>query len=172
MRTTLIVDGYNVINAWAELIDLKDCELSQARDKLAEILANFGAYKDYEVIIVYDAYAISGDIVREENLYGLAIYYTAEGETADSYIERTAYNLVRDRKRVFVVTSDWAQQMTILGAGAYRKSARELREEVKIAHKEMNGQYTKNIITCKRQELGDRIDSAIAKKLDDMRKGK
>ena len=51
MSTVLLVDGYNVINAWPELVALKD-NLEHARDKLVDILAGYGAYKDYKVLVV------------------------------------------------------------------------------------------------------------------------
>jgi len=54
MNAALIVDGYNVINAWAELIKLKDQSLEHARDKLVEMMAGYGAYKGYRVTVVYD----------------------------------------------------------------------------------------------------------------------
>ena len=55
--------------------------------------------------------------------------YTKEAETADMYIERTTYQLSRDN-RVRVATSDGLEQMIILGHGAVRMSAVELKYEV------------------------------------------
>ncbi|MGL5512691.1 MAG: NYN domain-containing protein, partial [Sporomusa sp.] len=56
----LIVDGYNVINAWPELIEAKD-NLEYARDKLVDILSEYGAYKGFKmIIIVFDAHMVAG----------------------------------------------------------------------------------------------------------------
>jgi len=64
--------------------------------------------------------------MRQGDLY---IVYTKEAETADSYIERTTYELGK-RHRVRVATSDNAEQMIILGHGALRLSARQLHDEI------------------------------------------
>ena len=40
----LIVDGYNIIGAWPELVGLKKVSLANARDRLIEILADFQGY--------------------------------------------------------------------------------------------------------------------------------
>ncbi|RKJ19121.1 hypothetical protein D7X33_45850, partial [Butyricicoccus sp. 1XD8-22] len=37
----LIVDGYNMIGAWPELVQLKQKDLAEARDRLIEILAEY-----------------------------------------------------------------------------------------------------------------------------------
>ena len=43
-----------------ELAALKD-DLEFARNKLMDILAGYGAYKDYRVVIVFDAHAVAGE---------------------------------------------------------------------------------------------------------------
>ena len=55
--------------------------------------------------------------------------YTKERQTADAYIERTSLELAREHF-VRVATSDGAQQMIILGNGAFRISAKEFYDEV------------------------------------------
>lgn len=170
MEPTIIVDGYNVVNAWPELIKLKDNNLEHARDRLVDKLAGYGSYKGYRVIVVFDAHSISGAQQREEERGGVEIVYTAEGETADSYIEKLAYNLVRKGEQVFVVTSDWAEQMVILGAGAFRIPARQLERDILAAEKKMTNAFTENTLTYRRHELGSRIDGDVARRLDEMRR--
>ena len=41
MKNILIVDGYNIIGAWPELRVLKNRDLSAARDRLIEIMAEY-----------------------------------------------------------------------------------------------------------------------------------
>ncbi|MBQ5584880.1 MAG: NYN domain-containing protein, partial [Selenomonadaceae bacterium] len=53
-REHYIVDGYNVINSWPELIALRG-DLSEARDRLVHILAEYGAYEKYNMTVVFDA---------------------------------------------------------------------------------------------------------------------
>lgn len=172
LADVLLVDGYNVINAWPELIELKD-NLEHVRDKLVDILAGYGAYKDYRVIVVFDAHATAAVQTLSEVVPGLLqVVFTKEGETADSYIERTAYQLVREGNPVYVVTSDWAEQLTVLGAGAWRISARELRNDVLATDKVIKEGYGKSIINYRRHELQSRLGREIVERLNDMRKGR
>lgn len=172
MADFLLVDGYNVIGAWPELAALKEKSLKHAREKLADILTGYGAYKDYRVVIVFDASNVSGSGARAETTAGgLEIVYSQEDETADSLIERQAYQLVRTGHHVYVVTSDWAQQLTVLGAGAWRISARELRNDVLAAEKAIREGYVEADWQRRRQEVGGRLSPDVAKRLDALRRG-
>lgn len=169
-KETLFVDGYNVINAWPELMNLKDLE--HARDKLVDILAGYGAYKNYRIVVVFDAHAVPGSDSSERVFNDVEVVFTGEGETADSYIEKSAYIAVRMGERVYVATSDWAEQLIVLGSGAYRLSARELIGDIKRLNKLLKGKFTETAVNHRRHELGNRINSDVMKRLDEMRKGR
>ena len=53
-REYYIIDGYNVINSWPELMALRG-DLSEARDRLVHMLAEYGAYEKHNLTIVFDA---------------------------------------------------------------------------------------------------------------------
>ncbi|WP_371376737.1 NYN domain-containing protein [Sporomusa aerivorans] len=165
----LIVDGYNVINAWPELIAVKD-NLEYARDKLVDILGEYGAYKGFRTVIVFDAHMTSGKGASHMRAADLEVIYTKEGETADSYIEKMVYYLVRQGGRVYVVTSDLAEQMFVLGAGAFRISARELRNDIKDVKREIAAGISRKVLARDRHELGSRLGKDILKRLDAMRR--
>ena len=132
----LLVDGYNLIFAWDELKKLAADNLEGARQALADLLCNYRGFHDCQVILVFDAYKVphgTGEVSRYHNIY---IVYTQEAETADMYIEKTTYQLAKQR-RVRVVTSDGAEQLIILGHGALRVSARSFREEVERTNGEI-----------------------------------
>ena len=132
----LLVDGYNLIFAWDELKKLAADNLEGARQALADLLCNYRGFHDCQVILVFDAYKVphgTGEVSRYQNIY---IVYTREAETADMYIEKTTYQLAKQR-RVRVVTSDGAEQLIILGHGALRVSARSFWEEVERTNGEI-----------------------------------
>ena len=85
---------------------------------------------------MFDAYKIKGHVREVEKFNNITIVYTKEAETADMYIERASYKLAKNN-RVRVVTSDGMEQLIILGNGAIRVSAREFREEIDTAEKEI-----------------------------------
>ncbi len=168
-REHFIIDGYNVINAWPELIAIRD-SLEFARDKLIDILTEYGAFQQYDITIVFDAFFTVTSESYEQVNKNLVLIYTDEGETADSYIERLAYTLVREGKEVYVVTSDYAEQTVILGAGAYRVSVREFRKDIIKTKKKIEQEYIRNPALLSRSELGGRIKADVARKLDEFRK--
>ena len=169
-REHYIIDGYNVINSWPELNCLLD-ELSFARARLEHILTDYGAYERFDITIVYDASFTLDDEHQEKLSDHVSVIYTGAGGTADSCIERLAYESVRRGREVHVVTSDSAEQFVILGAGAYRISAREFRRTVRKARQKLETEYLSHVkLPVVRNEVGSRIDSATAKQLDELRK--
>ncbi len=125
----LLVDGYNIIFAWDELKVIAEKSLDDARKKLADIMCSYQGYTGYRIILVFDAYKVKRNHRDVEKYYNINIVYTKECETADTYIECTSHELVKNH-RVRVATSDGAEQMIILGNGAMRISASELRRRV------------------------------------------
>ncbi|MBQ9695141.1 MAG: NYN domain-containing protein [Oscillospiraceae bacterium] len=134
----LLVDGYNIIFAWDDLRQISRENLDAARAELVHRLANYRGYRGCEVIVVFDAYRVKGNPGSTEEHSGVQIVYTKEAETADTYIERVSHEL-KGEQRVRVATSDGTEQVIILGNGAYRMSAAELRQEMVTAQQEMEG---------------------------------
>lgn len=80
-------------------------------------------------IVVFDAHYVKNSRLKHEFYYKVEIVYTKELESADTYIEGYITSIPIDYN-VKVATSDWAEQLIILGLEAARVSARELREEI------------------------------------------
>ena len=130
----LLVDGYNIIFAWDELNRLAKDNLDLARNTLINILCNYQGFKQNNVILVFDAYKMKGNHRNIEQVHNISVVYTKEAETADMYIEKVSHELGKDH-RVRVATSDGAEQIIILGNGAYRVPASEFHDEVKAVEK-------------------------------------
>ncbi|MDE5753703.1 MAG: NYN domain-containing protein, partial [Oscillospiraceae bacterium] len=134
----LLVDGYNIIFAWDFLKKTASESLDAARAELIRILSNYQGMRQCKVILVFDAYKVKGNPGSVTQNGDLSIVYTKEAETADTYIERVTHELSHDQQaRVRVATSDGMEQMIILGNGAYRMSAEELRLAILEAEKEI-----------------------------------
>ncbi len=170
-REHYIVDGYNVIHAWPELRELAAGELAEARDRLVHRMAEYGAYEGYDMTIVFDALFTTDEAHEEQRGAHLSVIYTAAGETADSYIERLAYESVRAGREVHVVTSDGAEQTIALGVGAYRLPPRELWRRVKKRREKLRREYLfPHARPIARSEVSDRLDHDTAARLDRWRK--
>ena len=139
----LLVDGYNIIFAWEELKAVSRESLEHARQCLMDILANYHGFHPCELILVFDAYKMAGNVGATEEYHGIHIVYTREAETADNYIEKTIYKIAKDH-RVRVATSDALEQMIILGSGALRVSAAELHTQVQAAKVEIDAILRRN----------------------------
>lgn len=132
----LLVDGYNVVFAWEELKDLSQSRLDSARGRLLEILCNYQGYTDQTLIVVFDAYKVSGnpgEVTKYKNIY---VVYTKEAETADMYIEKTVHKMGKDCD-ITVATSDRLEQMIIFGDGARYLSQDQFREEIESVNKQI-----------------------------------
>ncbi|HBG5843589.1 TPA: NYN domain-containing protein [Clostridioides difficile] len=134
----LIIDGYNIINAWDNLKELAKEDLEDSREKV-------------------------------EKRKHITIVYTREHQTADSYIEKFITSLSK-YDDVKVATNDYAEQQMILGKGATRMSARELKLELdrsKNKMKEKNIGLRKKI---QRNWLEERLDKETLSKLENIRR--
>jgi predicted RNA-binding protein with PIN domain len=141
MKGHLIVDGYNIIFAWPEFEKYRDSGLEYARSKLVSILAEYAALSGIKVVVVFDAHNSKGTGERVEEVDGVEVIYTQQGETADTVIEGMIGSLLDLGGPVFVATGDLAEQVVIFGRGAFRLTPRELREQVTRVKKESRAYY-------------------------------
>ncbi|AXI07575.1 hypothetical protein CUC15_00570 [Oceanobacillus zhaokaii] len=164
----LIVDGYNIIGAWDELQRLKDKEIGEARERLIQLMAEYQAYSGHRVIVVFDAYYVKGTESKLSQ-YKVDIIYTKEKETADECIEKLVKKIKNVKTQVYVATSDYAEQRTIFGQGALRKSARELYIELKDIEREIKS----NIVQHQQVKPQTKIELSqeILAKFEKMRRG-
>lgn len=171
MENFLLVDGYNMVFGWEYLNKIAKDNLDHARHKLIEILTDHQGYIGEQVIIVFDAYNVKGNLgqVVSYNKY-VDIIYTKEKETADQYIEKTAKAIHRKYK-VRVATSDATEQVIILGAGAIRVSAAELLEEVQLK-RQTNKKYINTHPHVKDNPLENWMNKETLEKMEKLRRGK
>ena len=132
----IIVDGYNIIFAWEDLAKVAANDLDAARRGLLDVLCSYASFKKCRMVVVFDGYKAKGNPGSREQLASLQVVYTAEGETADAYIEALVHD-IGSNYAVRVATSDSLVQLSSLRSGVLRMSARELRLEVEQAVKDM-----------------------------------
>ena len=160
----LLVDGYNIIFAWEELTRLAREDLDVARKSLMDLLSNYQGFRKNRVILVFDAYKVpqgTGSVTRYHNIH---VVYTKQAETADAYIEKASYALSKEGGRVRVATSDAAEQFIILGHGALRVSAQDLRSEVESVEGEIAAILRRNNVRLPSGEMEAAFRRAEEKK--------
>lgn len=125
----LIVDGYNMIFAWAGLREQAQTDLSGARERLLDILSNYCGYRPCELVVVFDSYRVKGGAGSKTKHDNLRVVYTKENESADLYIE-TLVGKIGKNYAVRVATSDALIQLSALRSGVLRISANEFLGEI------------------------------------------
>ncbi len=167
---TVFVDGYNVINSWPNLKQIKDYSYESSRQQLIDTLQNYSEYKGYKLFIVFDAHMVRGSLGKKERQGNIVVVFTKEGETADSFIEKTINNIGR-KSEVCVVTSDSLEQQVAFQRGATRMSSIEFYYEVISIEKKIRKKTEKKYLENKNW-LEDRIDEKILEKLEKIRRSR
>lgn len=139
MPSYLIIDGYNLINSWPELIKVKRKSIESARAELFNLIQAYCDYTGEEGIIVYDGSQKERSVEKGNP----TVIFSKKGESADTVIESLVYNL-DDKSKVKVVTDDRALENLIVGMGASVISAERLELEVKSASSSMRGFIEEN----------------------------
>ena len=125
----LIVDGYNLIFASAELKALAKDRLDLARSRLMDMLSNYAGFTKSELVLVFDGFRTPGNPGSRSDYHNIHVAFTKDGETGDAYIEKIADEIGKNYS-VRVVTSDNLIRLSALRSGVLRCSAGEFINEL------------------------------------------
>lgn len=167
MKPLLVVDGYNVIGAWALAAD-KGWTHEECREQLLKRLEEYAAFHGTQAVLVFDGTKSERLTRTKEQVGAVTVVYTRHGETADQYIERLCDEQPRHRE-VRVATNDAVEQTIVLGRGATRMTARELLREMAQASQAQRNRIAASPI--KRSPLIDRLPANQRQALEKMRRG-
>jgi predicted RNA-binding protein with PIN domain len=175
-QAILLVDGYNVVGAWADLRRIRDREgLEAARRQLVESLTNYSAFQGYDTQVVFDSQYRDTGRSREVVTPSLSIHYTDFGQTADTFIEKTCadfrYDLRKFELRLIVATSDRAQQLTVVGYGAEWLSSEQLAADVEMITRRVQRRQ-KPTRKSSARFLANSLDPIAQERLSQLRFGK
>jgi predicted RNA-binding protein with PIN domain len=120
----LVVDGHSVIFAWQELRRLHRRRSSLARDALVKKLRDYQDWTGTRVAVVFDGKRPTVSVSSDPG--EIQIFYSREGQTADSIVERLASKYAA-RFKMIVATSDILEQETASAFGAECISPEALR---------------------------------------------
>lgn len=157
----LLVDGYNIIFSWDELNELAKENMDAARSNLMDILCNYQGFKKCILILVFDAYKVKGGVGEIFDYHNIHIVYTKEAETADEYIEKVTHEIAKEH-HVTVATSDALEQLIIMGQGAIRLSANDLKQEITRIKDQIRSEYLEKQPSG-RTYMGEKFDDNLIK---------
>ena len=165
-----LVDGYNILYAWEELRELMKITLDGARHRLMDMLCNYQGYRKYNLIVVFDAYKVSGGVGSAEDYHNIHVVYTKEAETADQYIEKFAHDMGK-KHRVTVATSDGLEQVIIRSQGCLLMSASDLEEDMERVSRQIE-EDRGNLVKPGKNYLFAGVEKDLAEYLEQVRLGK
>ncbi len=126
-RTYLLVDGNNVIHAWAELKDLHLRGKGLAHDRLKHLLGNYQDVSGVRVVLVFDGRRERIELEPLRDEHEIQVFYSDASHTADDIIERLSAKYAK-HYRITVATNDMAEQNAVYSMGTEVISADGLRQ--------------------------------------------
>lgn len=168
MKDLYLVDGYNVIFWLPKVFDREDLESS--RKKLIDLLQDYGAHNNLEMIVVFDGQGSSNKARVEKIAKSFTVVFTPSRMTADSYIEKESFDRKDEYRSIYVVTSDGPEQNQVLGNGAYRMAVADLLHAINEDKKVQTTFIAHNNRTNLRSEIGRSLPLSVQEKLDRLRK--
>ena len=115
MARFLIVDAHSAIFAWPELRALHARRMLLAREALVKTLTEYQDITGIRVVAVFDGQG--GKITETTEPGGIQVFYSGQGQSADSIIERLVAKYGREHD-LTVATNDLLEQDTAASFGA------------------------------------------------------
>ncbi len=103
MSLHIIIDGYNLIRQSYTLSSLDRQDIQLGREALIDNLAAYKMIKHHKITVVFDGTSAPSFSQHRDNIKGIEIRYSRNGELADTVIKRMA---AREREKALVVSSD------------------------------------------------------------------
>lgn len=179
----LVVDGYNVIHGTARYCGMIDEHAgagaladvaSLSRDPYGHdpfdaareaLVADVAAYAQgtYEPVIVFDGAGNLSDERPDFSRAGVRVVFSAQGESADTVIERLVTKARNQNRDVLLVTSDNTIRFTVGGIPVTTISSQLLAADIAVVEEEAH--VARDDRTHMRLTMEDRLDSATREKL-------
>ena len=115
MARFLLVDAHSAIFAWPELRALHARRMLLARESLVKTLTEYQDITGIRVVAVFDGQG--GKTAETTEPGGIQVFYSGQGQSADSVIERLAAKYGREHD-LTVATNDLLEQDTVASFGA------------------------------------------------------
>ncbi len=157
-----LIDGYNLLHqilGHNQRVDLED-----ERTRLVDRIASYMGGSSDRAIIVFDAH--SQMLQKQESATrNVEVYFGSFARSADSIIEREAFNISQGDS-VVVVTSDYQLQQTTFRPNVIRQSSRQFAGELQEHTKRIA--ISQDCITMSHR-IEDRIDPGTVDRLKVLR---
>lgn len=165
-KKLIIIDGYNILNAWQKYIPFLKMSFESARNELVYDMGEFSKLIGVDLLLVFDAYKVNF-VESSENLKGIKVVYTRQNETADQYIEKKMDELGR-KIFISVGTDDTLIQKLVTQRGGEVLTSKELLYRYENLRNKSNRYETKNRIINK--SYLNTLDEKVLNQIDEIEK--
>lgn len=131
----LIVDGHSMIFRQPDLAELHARNGAVARDHLIRMLRDLQDGSEWTVAVVFDGRGPKAS--NESEPHGVRVFYSKNGQTADSIIERLAAKYAATCE-VTVATDDRLERITTEAFGSLSISSMQLFAEIERARADVS----------------------------------
>ena len=163
-KKLIIIDGYNILNAWEKYKLFLKLSFENARQELIYDMGEYSKLVGIDLLLVFDAYKInfkgSSEIIK-----GIEVVYTKQNETADQYIEKRLDEMGR-KILVSVGTDDTLIQKLVTQRGGNVLTAKELLYRYENLKNKSNRYEIKNRISNK--SYFNTLDEKALNQLDEI----
>lgn len=112
----ILVDGYSLLHAWAELAPGRARHSAEARDALIQKLTHYRDATGVPITIFFDGSFPRGAGPKPGSSSEVEVLFSRDGQTADQMIERAAHRF-QAYGQVLAVTDDVAERDTVIAFG-------------------------------------------------------
>lgn len=165
-KKLIIIDGYNILNAWEKYKPFLNLSFENARNELIYDMGEFSKLIGIDLLLAFDAYKINFK-GTSEIIKGIEVIYTKQNETADQYIEKKLDEIGR-KILVSVGTDDTLIQKLVTQRGGIVLTSKELLFRYENLKNKSNRYETKNRITNK--SYFNTLDDKALNQLDEIEK--
>lgn len=165
-KKVLIVDGYNILNAWEKYKSFLNLSFEHAREEIIFDMGEFAKLENIKLFLVFDAYKINF-ASKIENIKGIHVIYTKKNETADQYIEKKMDEFGR-KIFITVATDDSLIQKLVMQRGGSVLTSKEMLYRYENLKNKMKRYETKNRIRNK--SYINTLDEKVLKNLEKIEK--
>src|SRR4030042_998160 len=103
MSMHIIIDGYNLIRQSRFFSPLDNQDIQLGRDALIDTLAAYKKVKGHKITVVFDGARAPFFAGSRDQIKGIKIKFSGNGESADTVIKRMAAG---EKEKALIVSSD------------------------------------------------------------------
>ena len=140
MNEICIIDAYNVIHAWGNLLPNRSSILTD--QDFLNMISSYADYNNIHLIVVFDGNNQNAEALKAQ-FSQIDLIFSSKDASADSIIEKMVQEK-SDNTSISVVTSDNLERDIAMGAGARIYSPKMFLDDIRDSREKLGKHITAN----------------------------